>query len=234
MPSVFYDHFYDCGTPIHDQIVKLVCCFISSLYVLLNEIYTACQFLYNLLVKKMPSSMWCLPIGGIPFPVAIIERGGGASTFPTGEEWRATQGFLLRIYSKVVELLAQIDVRKQQDIHSRSSIKILEAQPNLYSAIIGEKLSMKIGDGSWSPAGKEWKLATSGHRYAVWHKGDWFPVFWKICVMSVMGWWECYILWVHLFLPFCYSFSDLSCESFNRETRKMRNSSTIMLFWVMI
>lgn len=88
IPSVFYDHFYDWGTPIHDQIVKL------------------------------------------------------------------------------------IDIRKQQNIHSRSSIRILEAQPNLYSAIIGEKLSMKIGDGSWCPAGKEWKLATSGHRYAVWHKGD--------------------------------------------------------------
>ncbi|KAJ6938275.1 hypothetical protein NC651_004860 [Populus alba x Populus x berolinensis] len=45
-----------------------------------------------------------------------------------------------------------IDIRKHQDIHSRSSIKIFEAQPNLYSAIIGEKVCMKIGDGSWCPA----------------------------------------------------------------------------------
>ncbi|KAG6644687.1 hypothetical protein CIPAW_08G070100 [Carya illinoinensis] len=63
-----------------------------------------------------------------------------------------------------------MDVRKHQDIHSRSSITILEAQPNLYSAIIGEKVSMKIGDGSWCPAGREWTLTTCGHRYAVWQK----------------------------------------------------------------
>lgn len=25
IPTVFYDHFYDWGSPIHDQIVKLVC-----------------------------------------------------------------------------------------------------------------------------------------------------------------------------------------------------------------
>lgn len=86
IPSVFYDHFYDWGISIHDQIVKLM------------------------------------------------------------------------------------DIRKHQNIHSRSSIKIIEAQPNLYSAIIDDKLCMKIGDGSWCPAGKEWALATFGHRYAVWHK----------------------------------------------------------------
>ncbi|KAH9693627.1 putative alpha-amylase 2 [Citrus sinensis] len=71
------------------------------------------------------------------------------------------------IHNQIVKLM---DVRRQQDIHSRSSIKILEAQSNLYSAIIGDKVCMKIGDGSWCPAGKEWTLATSGHKYAVWHK----------------------------------------------------------------
>ncbi|KAL7244722.1 hypothetical protein ACSBR2_000148 [Camellia fascicularis] len=71
------------------------------------------------------------------------------------------------IHDEIVKLM---DIRKHQDIHSRSSIRIIEAQPNLYSAIIGEKLSMKIGDGSWCPSGREWSLVTSGHRYAVWHK----------------------------------------------------------------
>ncbi|KAJ8762258.1 hypothetical protein K2173_007414 [Erythroxylum novogranatense] len=71
------------------------------------------------------------------------------------------------IHEQIVKL---IDVRKRQDIHSRSSVKILEAQPNLYSALIGENLCMKIGDGSWCPSDKEWTLATSGHRYAVWQK----------------------------------------------------------------
>lgn len=64
----------------------------------------------------------------------------------------------------------QIDVRRRQDIHSRSTIRILEAKSNLYAAIVGEKLCMKLGDASWCPSGREWTLATSGHRYAVWHK----------------------------------------------------------------
>ncbi|KAJ3706802.1 hypothetical protein LUZ61_010507 [Rhynchospora tenuis] len=63
-----------------------------------------------------------------------------------------------------------MEIRRSQDIHSRSTIKIIEARPDLYSAIIEDKLCMKIGDGSWSPSGDEWKLATSGNRYAVWHK----------------------------------------------------------------
>ncbi|KAM7252891.1 hypothetical protein ACFE04_025509 [Oxalis oulophora] len=71
------------------------------------------------------------------------------------------------IHEKIVEL---INIRKHQDIHSRSSIRIVEAQPNLYSAIIDDKLCMKIGDGSWCPDAREWTLATSGDRYAVWKK----------------------------------------------------------------
>lgn len=64
----------------------------------------------------------------------------------------------------------QIDIRRRQDIHSRSTIRVLKAESNLYAAIIGEKLCMKLGDGSWCPSGRDWTLATSGHRYAVWHK----------------------------------------------------------------
>ncbi|XP_050365043.1 probable alpha-amylase 2 [Argentina anserina] len=71
------------------------------------------------------------------------------------------------IHDQIVKL---IHLRKQKDIHSRSSIKILEAQPNLYAAIIGDEVCMKIGDGSWCPDKREWTLATSGQRYAVWHK----------------------------------------------------------------
>jgi alpha-amylase len=71
------------------------------------------------------------------------------------------------MHDQIVKL---IDIRKRQGIQSRSSIKIIEAQANLYAALIGEKVCMKIGDGSWCPAGPEWILATSGHRYAVWHK----------------------------------------------------------------
>jgi len=71
------------------------------------------------------------------------------------------------IHDQIVKL---IDVRRGQGIHSRSSIRILEARPNLYAAIIGENVCMKIGAESWCPVGEEWKLATSGRSYAVWHK----------------------------------------------------------------
>ncbi|PPD88961.1 hypothetical protein GOBAR_DD14097 [Gossypium barbadense] len=71
------------------------------------------------------------------------------------------------IHEQIVKLM---DIRRRQDIHSRSSVRILESQHNLYSAIIAEKVCMKIGDGSWCPTGREWALATSGHRYAVWQK----------------------------------------------------------------
>ncbi|KAG1355375.1 Alpha-amylase [Cocos nucifera] len=70
-------------------------------------------------------------------------------------------------HNQIVKLM---NIRRQQDIHSRSAIKILEVGSDLYSAIIDNKVCMKIGNGSWCPSGKEWKLATSGHRYAVWHK----------------------------------------------------------------
>ncbi|TMW96272.1 hypothetical protein EJD97_007641 [Solanum chilense] len=71
------------------------------------------------------------------------------------------------MHDQIVKLIA---IRRNQGIHSRSSIRIIEAQPNLYAATIDDKVSMKIGDGSWCPAGKEWTLAISGHRYAVWEK----------------------------------------------------------------
>lgn len=63
-----------------------------------------------------------------------------------------------------------MDIRRRQEIHSRSSVTIVEAQPNIYAAVIDKKVCMKIGDGSWCPDGSEWRLATSGQRYAVWEK----------------------------------------------------------------
>jgi alpha-amylase len=72
--------------------------------------------------------------------------------------------------SKFQFFFIQMQIRKCQDIHSRSSVKILEARPDLYSAIIDERLCMKIGEGSWCPSDPEWRLAASGDKYAVWHK----------------------------------------------------------------
>ncbi|XP_009411975.2 probable alpha-amylase 2 [Musa acuminata AAA Group] len=70
-------------------------------------------------------------------------------------------------HNQIVKLM---DIRCHQDIHSRSNIKILEARSDLYAAKIDDKVCMKIGDGSWCPSGREWTLAASGNRYAVWHK----------------------------------------------------------------
>ncbi|AET02098.1 alpha-amylase carboxy-terminal beta-sheet domain protein [Medicago truncatula] len=48
--------------------------------------------------------------------------------------------------------------RKIMPCQRASTIRILEAKQNVYSAIIGEKVCMKIGDGSWSPSRREWTL----------------------------------------------------------------------------
>ncbi|XP_020094166.1 probable alpha-amylase 2 isoform X2 [Ananas comosus] len=70
------------------------------------------------------------------------------------------------IHDQIVKLMA---IRRGQDIHSRSTVKILEARSNLYAAVTGDTVCMKIGDEPWCPS-EEWKLAASGHRYAVWIK----------------------------------------------------------------
>lgn len=63
-----------------------------------------------------------------------------------------------------------IVIRKRQDLHSRSSIRILEANDVLYAAMIGERVCVKIGPGDWKPQGDEWELAAWGNEYAVWQK----------------------------------------------------------------
>jgi alpha-amylase len=68
------------------------------------------------------------------------------------------------------EIIRLIAIRKRNDIHSRSKVQILEANNNVYAAMIDQKLCMKIGDGSWCPSWDDWELATSGESYAVWQK----------------------------------------------------------------
>lgn len=63
-----------------------------------------------------------------------------------------------------------IEVRKDNGLHSESSLDIKEARWDLYAAEIDGKVAMKIGPGSWSPSGSGWVLRTSGNDYAVWDK----------------------------------------------------------------
>ena len=67
---------------------------------------------------------------------------------------------------KINELIA---VRKQNGINAFSSITI-DASSTFYAAYIDSKVAVKIGSGTWSPAGSGWILNTSGTDYAVWSK----------------------------------------------------------------
>eukprot|EP00210_Caulerpa_lentillifera_P006145 g5872.t1 len=77
---------------------------------------------------------------------------------------------------KHIQDLLQIRIRN--GLHCRSKIKIYLAQDNVYSAVMDDKVAMKIGPGDWSPnhdqtlkattPGKHWEISSSGHNYAVW------------------------------------------------------------------
>ena len=72
------------------------------------------------------------------------------------------------VTSKLAKL---IEIRKRTDIHSRSKVKILKAESDVYAAEIDGKVCMKIGSGSWSPgSGSDWNLSCSGNGFAVWEK----------------------------------------------------------------
>ena len=49
-------------------------------------------------------------------------------------------------------------------IVSDSTVSVQKAEANLYAALVGDTLAMKIGSGSWSPDGDDWTLAASGNR----------------------------------------------------------------------
>lgn len=58
-----------------------------------------------------------------------------------------------------------------QEINSRSSIKILEADKDGYSAIIDNKLCVRLGRTEWTPPGDDsWDLTLSGRGYMIWTK----------------------------------------------------------------
>ena len=64
------------------------------------------------------------------------------------------------------ELMA---VRRANGINAYSSVAVSNAS-SFYSAIIDNKVAVKIGSGLWNP-GTGWVLKTSGTDYAVWEKG---------------------------------------------------------------
>ncbi|CAM6110423.1 unnamed protein product [Calypogeia fissa] len=69
-------------------------------------------------------------------------------------------------------ILDLITIRRRSSLHSRSSLRILEANNDVYAASIDGRVSMKLGDGDWDP-GWGWTLSTSGQSYAVWERHMW-------------------------------------------------------------
>jgi alpha-amylase len=63
-----------------------------------------------------------------------------------------------------------IKVRKDNGIHSHSSVDLREAKPGLYAAVVDQKVAVKLGSANLSP-GDGWQLAVDGDKFAVWVKG---------------------------------------------------------------
>jgi len=64
---------------------------------------------------------------------------------------------------------ALIKVRRTAGITSTSAVSILKAEQDLYAAIVGGKVAVKLGDRTWDP-GPGWTPAAQGPGYAVWTK----------------------------------------------------------------
>lgn len=67
------------------------------------------------------------------------------------------------------EITALIKIRKAFGINSGSSVRIVKASQDVYSAVIDGKVAMKIGSGYWQP-GLEWQLQAKGYEYKIWVK----------------------------------------------------------------
>jgi len=64
-----------------------------------------------------------------------------------------------------------IKVRKDNNIKNTSTLSIVTATANLYTAIIDERVAVKIGTANWTPSGSGWVQRTSGDGYIIWDKG---------------------------------------------------------------
>ncbi|XP_073393185.1 probable alpha-amylase 2 isoform X2 [Physcomitrium patens] len=68
-------------------------------------------------------------------------------------------------------ILELIDIRRKLEVHSRSHITILEADTNGYSAVVDNKLCVRLGNTEWTPPSDSlWELTLSGSGYMIWSK----------------------------------------------------------------
>ncbi|XP_058194808.1 alpha-amylase 3, chloroplastic isoform X1 [Rhododendron vialii] len=68
------------------------------------------------------------------------------------------------------EISALISLRNRNKIHCRSTVQITKAERDVYAAVIGEKVAVKIGPGYYKPPSgpQSWSLAAEGKDYKVW------------------------------------------------------------------
>lgn len=48
-------------------------------------------------------------------------------------------------------ILEMIQIRKKKGIFAKSKVEVQQSAADLYSAVIDDKIAMKIGPGDWSP-----------------------------------------------------------------------------------
>ncbi|XP_054824755.1 alpha-amylase 3, chloroplastic-like [Prosopis cineraria] len=119
--------------------------------------------------------------------VTFIENHDTGSTqghwrFPSGKEMQGyayilthpgtPSVFFDHIFSHYrAEIGSLISLRKRNNIHCRSTVKILAAETDVYAAVIDGKLAMKIGPGHFEPPKRSlggWSLAGEGRDYKLW------------------------------------------------------------------
>ncbi|GAV87630.1 Alpha-amylase domain-containing protein/Alpha-amyl_C2 domain-containing protein [Cephalotus follicularis] len=68
------------------------------------------------------------------------------------------------------EIASLISLRRRNQIHCRSTVKITKAERDVYAAIVDEKVAVKIGPGYYEPPSgpQRWSSAFEGRDYKVW------------------------------------------------------------------
>eukprot|EP00976_Prorocentrum_cordatum_P069014 1179372-Prorocentrum_minimum.AAC.3 len=114
------------------------------------------------------------------FPRAIFQ---GHWRFPGGQE---AQGYAYILthpgtptvfydhvfyFPELKEVIVKLmDLRKRQGIHCRSEVSIEKAEKEVYGAVIGDKIAVKLGPGRFEPKGGNWKMAVEGKNFKVWER----------------------------------------------------------------
>ncbi len=66
------------------------------------------------------------------------------------------------------EIKMLIDIRKQNNIHSDSSLQILEANSNGYIAQIDDRIILKLGENTWTPKDSKWNKKMERKGFQIW------------------------------------------------------------------